>query len=142
MPDSDSRELRHLCAVELLHLLEITRDLLKLLNVLTVLGDTADLLNLSGENDTSRLFNSIEVLLRNVVAVTRKRGRAVVERVNKRAKLSIVGNGVGIVDNLGNYLSLGSGNYCQAYLIRNEEIIDDTHQLDDINNELLKGVYM
>ena len=46
---------------------------------------------------------------------------------------------VGIVDYLGNYMN---GGYVQADLIRNEIIIEDAHQLDDIYIELTKGVYM
>ena len=54
-------------------------------------------------------------------------------------KIQYEGMTVGIVDILGNYMS---GGYVQADLIRNEFIIEDSHQLDDIYIELTKGVYM
>lgn len=62
------------------------------------------------------------------------------EKEYLRNKFKYDGYTIGVVDTLGNYLL--EGNYCQAYLIRNTEIVDDPHQLDDINTELLKGVYM
>jgi hypothetical protein len=64
------------------------------------------------------------------------------EKTYLRNKFKYEGYTIGVVDDLGQYITIGSGNYVQAHLIRNDEIIDDPHQLDDINNELLKGVYM
>lgn len=64
------------------------------------------------------------------------------EKTYLRNKFKYEGYTIGVVDDLGQYITIGSGNYVQANLIRNDYIIDDPHQLDDINNELLKGVYM
>ena len=61
------------------------------------------------------------------------------EKEALKMKIQYEGMTVGIVDYLGNYMS---GGYIQADLIRNEAIIEDSHQLDDIYIELTKGVYM
>lgn len=61
------------------------------------------------------------------------------EKEALKMKIQYEGMTVGIVDYLGNYMSSG---YVQADLIRNEAIIEDSHQLDDIYIELTKGVYM
>ena len=61
------------------------------------------------------------------------------EKEALRMKIQYEGMTVGIVDYLGNYMN---GGYVQADLIRNEAIIEDSHQLDDIYIELTKGVYM
>ena len=58
-----------------------------------------------------------------------------------RNKITYEGMTLGIVDVLENYLVEGKG-YLQADLIRNDSIIDDNHQLEDIYLELSKGVYM
>lgn len=62
------------------------------------------------------------------------------EKEALRMKITYEGMTLGIVDRLGNYL-LNPG-YIQADLIRNEEIMEDSHQLDDIYIELSKGVYL
>ena len=46
---------------------------------------------------------------------------------------------VGIIDVLSTYMT---GGYLQADLIRNDDIIDDSHLLEDIYIELTKGVYL
>ena len=61
------------------------------------------------------------------------------EKEALRMKIQYEGMTVGVVDYLGNYMN---GGYVQADLIRNEIIIEDSHQLDDIYIELTKGVYM
>ena len=61
------------------------------------------------------------------------------EKEALKMKIQYEGMTVGIVDVLGNYMS---GGYVQADLIRNEAIIEDSHQLDDVYIELTKGVYM
>ena len=61
------------------------------------------------------------------------------EKEALKMKIQYEGMTVGIVDYLGNYMN---GGYVQADLIRNEAIIEDSHQLDDIYIELTKGVYM
>ena len=61
------------------------------------------------------------------------------EKEALKMKIQYEGMTVGIVDILGNYMN---GGYVQADLIRNEIIIEDSHQLDDIYIELTKGVYM
>lgn len=62
-----------------------------------------------------------------------------VEKEALRMKIQYEGMTIGIVDCLGNYMN---GGYVQADLIRNENIIEDSHLLDDIYIELTKGVYM
>lgn len=62
------------------------------------------------------------------------------EKQALRNKIIYEGMSLGIIDMLGNYL-LNEG-YLQATLIRNEEIIDDNHMLEDIDAELNKGVYL
>lgn len=62
-----------------------------------------------------------------------------VEKEALRMKIQYEGMTVGIVDVLGSYMNNG---YLQADLIRNDDIIDDPHQLEDIYIELTKGVYM
>lgn len=57
-----------------------------------------------------------------------------------RNKITYEGMTLGIVDDLGKYLA--NPGYLQAELIRNEDIIDDNHMLEDINLELNKGVYL
>lgn len=64
------------------------------------------------------------------------------EKQALRMKIQYEGMTLGIVDNLENYMILGSGNYLQADLIRNEEISEDSHTVEDIYNELTKGVYL
>ena len=61
------------------------------------------------------------------------------EKQALKMKIQYEGMTVGVVDILGNYMS---GGYVQADLIRNEAIIEDSHQLDDVYIELTKGVYM
>ena len=61
------------------------------------------------------------------------------EKQALRMKIQYEGMTVGIIDVLGNWMN---GGFLQADLIRNEEIIDDNHQLEDIYVELTKGVYL
>lgn len=61
------------------------------------------------------------------------------EKEALKMKIQYEGMTVGIVDYLGNYMN---GGYVQADLIRNEAIIEDSHQLDYIYIELTKGVYV
>jgi hypothetical protein len=61
------------------------------------------------------------------------------EKQALKMKIQYEGMTIGVVDYLGNYMNNG---YIQADLIRNEAIIEDSHQLDDIYIELTKGVYM
>ena len=61
------------------------------------------------------------------------------EKEALRMKIKYEGMTIGIVDYLGQYMNKG---YLQADLIRNDEIIDDAHLLDDIYIELTKGVYL
>ena len=61
------------------------------------------------------------------------------EKEALKIKIQYEGMTVGVVDTLGNYMN---GGYVQADLIRNDAIIEDSHQLDDIYIELTKGVYM
>ena len=56
-------------------------------------------------------------------------------------KLRYEGMTVGIVDILSNYLIEGNG-FVQADLIRNETIKVNNHELNEIYNELTKGVYV
>lgn len=62
-----------------------------------------------------------------------------IEKEALRQKIKYEGMTVGIVDTLGIYMNNG---YLQADLIRNDEILDDPHLLEDIYIELTKGVYM
>ena len=62
-----------------------------------------------------------------------------IEKEALRKKIQYEGMTIGVVDLLGNYMY---GGYVQADLIRNEAIIEGSHQLDDIYIELTKGVYM
>lgn len=62
-----------------------------------------------------------------------------VEKEALKQKIKYEGMTVGIVDTLSKYMFNG---YLQADLIRNDEIIDDPHLLEDIYIELTKGVYM
>lgn len=62
------------------------------------------------------------------------------EKQALRMKIQYEGMTLGIVDMLGNYL-LNTG-YLQADLIRNDEIAEDSHVVEDIYNELTKGVYL
>ena len=61
------------------------------------------------------------------------------EKTALQNKIYYEGMTIGIVDTLGNYLQ---GGYVQADLIRNDDITDDAHLLEDIYIELSKGVYM
>lgn len=61
------------------------------------------------------------------------------EKEALKMKIQYEGMTVGVVDILGNYMT---GGYVQADLIRNKDVIDDSHLLDDIYIELTKGVYM
>lgn len=62
------------------------------------------------------------------------------EKEALRMKIQYEGMTVGIIDLLGNYM--GGENYVQADLVRNTEIVEDSHILDDIYIELTKGVYV
>lgn len=62
-----------------------------------------------------------------------------VEKDALKMKIQYEGMTIGIVDTLSNYMFDG---YLQADLIRNDYIVDDPHQLEDIYLELTKGVYM
>ncbi len=64
------------------------------------------------------------------------------EKEYLRNKFKYEGYTIGVVDTLNKYINRGNGTYVQADLIRNTEIIDDTHQLEDIYTELTKGVYI
>lgn len=61
------------------------------------------------------------------------------EKTALEMKFQYEGYTLGIVDLLGDYMI--EGQYLQADLIRNEEITDDSHLLEDIYVELSKGVY-
>ena len=63
-----------------------------------------------------------------------------VEKEALKMKIKYEGMSIGIVDYLSNYMVEGS--YLQADLIRNDNIMDDPHLLDDIYIELTKGVYL
>ncbi len=64
------------------------------------------------------------------------------EKEALRMKIQYEGMTLGIVDTLDNYLLLGTGNYLQADLIRNDAIAEDSHTVEDIYTELTKGVYL
>ena len=57
-------------------------------------------------------------------------------------KIKYDGVTVGIVDELQNYVVEGEKNFFKGQLIRCEEIQEDNHMLQEINNELAKGVYI
>jgi hypothetical protein len=57
-------------------------------------------------------------------------------------KIKYDGMTVGIIDKLENYLVEGEKNFFKGQLIRCEEIEEDNHMLEEINNELAKGVYI
>lgn len=61
------------------------------------------------------------------------------EKEALKMKIKYEGMTIGVIGYLGQYMNNG---YLQADLIRNDEIIDDTHLLEDIYIELTKGVYI
>lgn len=61
------------------------------------------------------------------------------EKEALKQKIKYEGMTVGIIDVLSTYMT---GGYLQADLIRNDDIIDDSHLLEDIYIELTKGVYL
>lgn len=63
------------------------------------------------------------------------------EKEMLRQKILYQGMTVMAIDTLDRYLT-GEGNFTKAELIRNENIHVDTHELEDIYNELYKGVYL
>ena len=62
------------------------------------------------------------------------------EKEALRMKIQYEGMTLGVVGILGDYML--EGKYLQADLIRNDEIAEDSHVLEDIYNELTKGVYL
>lgn len=63
-----------------------------------------------------------------------------VEKQALKNKIEYEGMTIGIVDYLEEYIK--KPGYLQADLIRNNAVIEDSHQLDDVYIELTKGVYL
>lgn len=57
-------------------------------------------------------------------------------------KIRYDGMTIGVIDTISNYRSDSSSNYFKGQLIRNTGIKASTHEVEEINNELMKGVYI
>lgn len=57
-------------------------------------------------------------------------------------KLKYDGMSIGVIGTLDQFTNAGSYNYFKAKLIRNSAIMGSTHEVEELNNELYKGVYI
>ena len=57
-------------------------------------------------------------------------------------KIQYDGMTIGIIDTISNYKLDGTKQYFQGRLVRCENIKEDTHMVEEINKELMKGVYI
>lgn len=65
-----------------------------------------------------------------------------VEKEALRNKLKYDGMSIGIIDKLGNWASGDATKFVRGQLIRCENIAQDSHLLEELYNELNKGVYL
>ena len=63
-----------------------------------------------------------------------------VEKVAYYNKLKYDGMTVGIIDNISNYI--GYNEMFKGQLIRNVNVMEDNHVLEELNKELMKGAYI
>ena len=57
-------------------------------------------------------------------------------------KLKYDGMTIGVIGTLEDYTEPGTYKYFKASLIRNSTIMGSTHEVEELNNELYKGVYI
>ena len=64
------------------------------------------------------------------------------EKIAYINKLLYEGMTIGVIDKIENYTDIGYNRFVKAQLIRNTDISDDTHVINEISLELEKGVYL
>lgn len=129
----------------------------------SLVGGVADMMNLDARQKENRnyLIDNYNLQLGNVKALPNSITKTSALTANNKLfpfvevyecteeeknayynKLKYDGMTIGVIDTLQNYVVEGEKNFFKGQLIRCEEIEEDNHMLQEINNEFMKGVYI
>lgn len=129
----------------------------------SLVGGVADMMNLDARQKENRnyLIDNYNLQLGNVKALPNSITKTSALTANNKLfpfvevyecteeeknayynKIKYDGMTIGVIDTLQNYVVEGEKNFFKGQLIRCEEIEEDNHMLQEINNEFMKGVYI